>query len=100
VRKSSWVSLSVRRPFFLLDLPEVGHQLVSLVGTGQGFADDASGVRCLDIYLGICRIFQKRGGRVLGEEGKGKFEGKRLILGKVLCLRCGDAVSWEAMTAI
>jgi hypothetical protein len=84
----------------LLDFSEVGRQLVSLVGTGQGFADGASGVGCLDMYLGSCRIFQKRGGRVLGGEGKGKFEGKRLILGKVLCLRCRGAVSWEAMTAI
>ncbi len=86
--------------FFLLDFPEVGCQLVSLVGTGQGFADRASSVGCLDIYLGSCHIFQKRGGRVLGGERKGKFEGKRLILGKVFHLRCGGAVSWEAMMAI
>ncbi len=86
--------------FFSLDFPDVSRQLVSLVGMGQGFADSASGVGCLDIYLGSCHIFQKRGGRVLGGEGKGKFEGKWLILGKVLCLRWGDAVSWDAMTAI
>jgi hypothetical protein len=73
---------------------------VSLASTGQGFADGVSGVGCLDIYLGICRIFQKRGGRVLGGEGKGKFEAKRLILGKVLCLRCKGVVSWEAIMAI
>ncbi len=86
--------------FFLLDLPEVGRQLVSLVGTGQGFADGTSGIGCLDIYLGSHHIFQKRGGWVLGGEGKGKFEGKRLILGRVFRLRCGGAVSWEAMMAI
>ncbi len=40
--------------FLLLDLPEISRQLLSLVVAGKGFADGASGIGCLDIYLGVC----------------------------------------------